>query len=107
MPNGVAALTNTDPHHIVPEPSRPADDPLDSCPLTFQHLEIVKLVALGLSNKEVGARMNPRISVFTVKSHLANIKRILKETADPKKINVGDRTGMVVYCISKGWLRPR
>ena len=44
-------------------------------PLTARQLELVELVAEGMTNKEIAARLN--LSEFTVKNHL---RRIIKQT---------------------------
>ncbi|MBI5876088.1 MAG: response regulator transcription factor [Chloroflexi bacterium] len=59
--------------------------------LTERELEVVKLIADGLSNAEVGQRLT--ISVKTVERHRANIFA---------KLNLHSRTDLVKYAIRKG-----
>ena len=59
--------------------------------LTKRKLEILKLIAQGLLNKEIAAMLN--ISERTVKNHISNIF---------KKIDVSDRTQAAVFAIKNG-----
>ena len=59
--------------------------------LTKRELEILKLIAQGLFNKEIAAMLN--ISERTVKNHISNIF---------KKIDVSDRTQAAVFAIKNG-----
>ena len=56
--------------------------------LTMREIEVLKLLAEGLFNKEIAYTLN--ISEKTVKNHISNIF---------KKINVSDRTQAAVYAI--------
>jgi DNA-binding NarL/FixJ family response regulator len=56
--------------------------------LTERELEIVRLVASGFKNKEVGSTLS--ISERTVKTHLTNIFQ---------KLGVRDRVGLVMYAL--------
>ena len=62
--------------------------------LTERELEIVRLVASGFKNKEVGATLT--ISERTVKTHLTNIFQ---------KLGVRDRVGLVMYALRHGLTR--
>jgi len=66
-----------------------ADD--DDVPLTQRETQVLRHVALGLSNKEIGRSLE--ISVETVKEHVQNILR---------KIAVTDRTQAAVWAVRKG-----
>jgi DNA-binding CsgD family transcriptional regulator len=59
--------------------------------LTERELEIVRLVASGYKNKEVGSSLS--ISERTVKTHLTNIFQ---------KLGVRDRVGLVMYALKHG-----
>ena len=59
--------------------------------LTKREMQVVRLVGLGLSNKEIGRALT--ISVETVKEHVQNILR---------KIVVTDRTQVAVWAVRKG-----
>ncbi len=56
--------------------------------LTRRELEVLKLIAIGLCNKEVGEKLN--ISERTVKNHISSIF---------KKVDVADRTQAAVFAI--------
>lgn len=62
------------------------DDKLNE--LTRREIEVLKLIAEGLFNKEIAAKLN--ISERTVKNHVSNIF---------KKIDVSDRTQAAVFAI--------
>ena len=64
--------------------------------LTKRELEILKLIAQGLLNKEIAAMLN-NISKRTVKNHISNIF---------KKIDVSDRTQAAVFAIKNGIVGP-
>jgi DNA-binding NarL/FixJ family response regulator len=68
---------------------QPVDD--DEVPLTQREVQVLRHVALGLSNKEIGRSLE--ISVETVKEHVQNILR---------KIAVNDRTQAAVWAVRKG-----
>lgn len=59
--------------------------------LSNRELEILKLIALGNINKEIGAKL--KIKERTVKNHLTNIYR---------KLDCNDRTQAAVFCIRNG-----
>jgi DNA-binding NarL/FixJ family response regulator len=63
----------------------------DEVPLTQRETQVLRHVALGLSNKEIGRSLE--ISVETVKEHVQNILR---------KIAVSDRTQAAVWAVRKG-----
>ena len=59
-------------------------------PLTNRELQVLRHIALGLSNREIGSSLD--ISVETVKEHVQNILR---------KINAVDRTQAAVWAVKK------
>lgn len=61
--------------------------------LTRREIEVLKLVAEGLFNKEIAYKLS--ISEKTVKNHVSNIF---------KKINVSDRTQAAVYAIKNSYV---
>ena len=63
----------------------------DDVPLTQRETQVLRHVALGLSNKEIGKSLG--ISVETVKEHVQNILR---------KIAVSDRTQAAVWAVRRG-----
>lgn len=60
-------------------------------PLSNRELQVLRHVALGLSNREIGGALN--ISIETVKEHVQNILR---------KLEVGDRTQAAVWAVRRG-----
>jgi DNA-binding NarL/FixJ family response regulator len=67
---------------------KPADP---ETPLTNRESQVLRHVALGLSNKEIGQSLG--ISVETVKEHVQNILR---------KVSVNDRTQAAVWAVRNG-----
>ena len=63
----------------------------EDVPLTQRETQVLRHVALGLSNKEIAKSLE--ISVETVKEHVQNILR---------KITVSDRTQAAVWAVRKG-----
>lgn len=61
--------------------------------LTKREMEVLKLIAEGLYNKEIADKLT--ISEKTVKNHVSNIFR---------KINVSDRTQAAVFAIKNGYV---
>jgi len=61
--------------------------------LTTRELQIIKLAARGMSNKEIAADLG--LTIRTVKGHLANIF---------SKLNVGSRTEAVIAGLKVGFL---
>jgi len=60
-------------------------------PLTPRETQVLRLVALGLSNQEIADPLE--ISIETVKEHMQNLLR---------KLSVGDRTQAAVWAIRHG-----
>jgi DNA-binding NarL/FixJ family response regulator len=63
----------------------------NSVPLTNRESQVLRHVALGLSNREIGRSLG--ISIETVKEHVQNILR---------KISVNDRTQAAVWAVRRG-----
>lgn len=59
-------------------------------PLTIRELQVLRHIALGLSNREIGMSLD--ISVETVKEHVQNILR---------KIDATDRTQAAVWAVKR------
>lgn len=66
------------------------DDVQDISP---RELEVLKLIAMGLLNKEIAERLN--ISLNTVLSHRKNIT---------SKLGIKTVSGLIFYCISHGYI---
>ena len=62
-------------------------------PITDREAEVIRLIAVGHSNKEIGGRLN--ISVKTVEVHKANAMR---------KLGLRGRIDIVRYASLQGWL---
>ncbi|WP_035697348.1 response regulator [Glycomyces tenuis] len=69
----------------------PAPPPSAAAPLSGRELEVVRLVARGLTNGEIASELF--ISAGTVKNHLANIQR---------KLGVANRVGIAAWAWSTG-----
>lgn len=63
-------------------------------PLTDRELEVLRLAARGMSNKEIAARLD--LSARTVQVHLGRIFR---------KLRVASRTEAVIHGLRLGWFR--
>lgn len=66
----------------------------EEVPVTSRELQVLRHIALGLSNREIGRSLG--ISVETVKEHVQNILR---------KVNAVDRTQAAVWAVKKGLVR--
>lgn len=69
-----------------------ADDSMATKPLTDREMEILKLAAKGVSNKDISDQLF--LSIRTIQSHLSNIF---------KKLSVGSRTEAILYGLRRGW----
>ncbi len=72
---------------------RPRTDSEIQTPLTERELQVLRHVAHGLSNREIGGSLG--ISIETVKEHVQNILR---------KIDVKDRTQAAVWAVKGGFV---
>lgn len=75
----------------APPPPRPHEE---ETVLTERELEVLRLAAQGLSNRDIADRLF--VSPRTVQSHMANIFG---------KLRVGSRTEAVMVGLRKGWIR--
>ena len=67
-------------------------DPVaDDVPLTKREYQVLRHLAYGLSNREIGRSLN--ISIETVKEHVQNILR---------KLDAADRTEAAVWAVKRG-----
>jgi len=62
--------------------------------LSERESDVIRLIAWGYSNKEIGAQLE--ISVKTVEVHKANAMR---------KLDISSRIGIVRYALLQGWLQ--
>jgi DNA-binding NarL/FixJ family response regulator len=74
------------------ESFRRADEPPD-IPLTPRELDVLRHVAVGMRNREVGELLD--VSEQTVKNHLSSILH---------KLGVPNRTHAVTFAVRQGWL---
>lgn len=65
----------------------------DSNPLTSREQEVLKMVVLGHTNKEIASVLG--ITVKTVETHKANVM---------DKLGIDSRSGLVRYALAQGWL---
>jgi DNA-binding NarL/FixJ family response regulator len=72
---------------------RPRTELETQTPLTERELQVLRHVAHGLSNREIGGSLG--ISIETVKEHVQNILR---------KIDVKDRTQAAVWAVKGGFV---
>ncbi|HEY0170562.1 MAG TPA: response regulator transcription factor [Pyrinomonadaceae bacterium] len=68
--------------------------PVAEVNVSDRETEVIRLIALGYSNKEIAARLS--LSVKTVEAHKANAMR---------KLDMNSRIDLVRYAILKGWLQ--
>jgi NarL family two-component system response regulator LiaR len=76
---------------VLLELKRPADQPPPPDPLTERELEVLRLVATGLSNSEIAARLF--ITEATVRSHVSNIL---------SKLHLTNRVQATLYALQQG-----
>ncbi len=76
--------------HVVKEMMAQRKNLKSDFPLTNRELQVLRHIALGLSNREIGTSLE--ISVETVKEHVQNILR---------KINAVDRTQAAVWAVKR------
>jgi DNA-binding NarL/FixJ family response regulator len=91
---GVRGAVTAEPPRAVRVVSRSATVPAGTPALTAREVGVLRLVADGRSNREIGERL--ALSALTVKSHLARISR---------KVGTGDRAEMVAFAIRHDLLR--
>jgi NarL family two-component system response regulator LiaR len=77
---------------LIHELHRPTTLPPTQEPLTARELEVLKLVARGLSNQEIAAQLT--VSERTVRTHISNILG---------KLHLANRTQAALYALKEGW----
>lgn len=88
---GQTSLHPTIARKLIDELNRPPDLPPTPEPLTEREVEVLKLVAQGLSNEEIAEALT--ISEGTVGKHVSNILN---------KLHLANRTQMALYALRKG-----
>jgi len=76
---------------VIRELGRPSSLPPAEEPLTDREVEVLQLVAQGLSNQEIGDRL--RVSERTVRSHVSSIL---------EKLHLANRTQAALYALREG-----
>ena len=76
---------------LIKELSRPADLPPTEEPLTEREVEVLSLVAQGMSNQEIADQLV--ISERTVRTHVSNIL---------DKLHLANRTQAALYALREG-----
>jgi Response regulator containing a CheY-like receiver domain and an HTH DNA-binding domain len=69
--------------------------PEHGTPLTLREIEVLRLIADGLTNAQIAKRLT--LSEKTVKSHVSNIL---------SKLHLADRTQAAVYAYRQGFINP-
>jgi NarL family two-component system response regulator LiaR len=76
---------------LINELNQPPDLPPTSAPLTEREVDILKLVAQGLSNQEIAKKLV--LSEWTVRTHVRNIL---------DKLHLANRTQAALYALREG-----
>ena len=87
-----SALTSRITAAFLGKQSKPKAQP--SASISEREAEVLRLIASGYSNKEIGARLD--LSVKTVEAHKANAMR---------KLDLSGRIDIVNYALLQGWLQ--
>lgn len=78
---------------VVDDFVRPAERELPAVELSDREAEVVRLIALGYSNKEIAAQL--KLSVKTVETY---------KTRSMEKLHIRSRVDIVRYAVKRGWL---
>jgi len=92
---GAVRSVNSGARWISPAIARQFADRAVRQELTARELEVLKLLARGLTNREIAGVYS--ISANTVKNHLNSLMA---------KLEVADRTEAVSFCLARGIVRP-
>lgn len=88
---GESSLHPTIARKLIQELSQPSELPPSQEQLTDREVEVLRLVAQGLSNQEIGERLV--ISERTVRNHVSNILA---------KLHLANRTQAALYALKEG-----
>jgi NarL family two-component system response regulator LiaR len=88
---GEGALHASVARRLMMELKRPPDAPKTSVPLTPREIEVLKLLAKGMSNREIANELS--VSIRTVTTHVGSIL---------EKLNLVNRTRAALYAIEQG-----
>jgi NarL family two-component system response regulator LiaR len=89
--HGEASLHPTIARKLMRELNQPAKLPPTTDPLTEREVEVLRLVAQGLSNDEIAERLV--VSERTVRTHVSHIL---------DKLHLANRTQMALYAVREG-----
>jgi two-component system, NarL family, response regulator LiaR len=92
---GASSLHPRIAHKLIRELSRPADRPAAGALLTEREREVARLVAEGLANEEIAARLS--LGERTVRTHISHIL---------DKLHLANRTQLALYAVRSGLARP-
>ena len=92
---GESSLHPTIARKLIREINRPSDLPAAEEPLTEREVEVLSLVARGLSNQEIAERLV--VSERTVRTHVSNIL---------SKLHLANRTQAALYAVREGLAIP-
>jgi NarL family two-component system response regulator LiaR len=76
---------------VLREVAEPADHPLTRDPLTAREVEVLRLIARGLGNRQIAAQLV--LSEATVRTHVGNILG---------KLHLASRTQAALYAVRSG-----
>jgi len=88
---GESSLSPAVARKVLQEISRPVSQPLTTEPLTGREVEVLQIVARGMSNQEIAAEL--MISEATVRTHVSNIL---------SKLHLASRTQAALYALREG-----
>jgi NarL family two-component system response regulator LiaR len=88
---GESSLHPTIARMLIQELNQPAELPLSEAPLSVREVEVLRLVAQGLSNKEIGKQLF--VSERTVRNHVSAVLG---------KLHLANRTQAALYALRKG-----
>ncbi len=92
---GESSLHPTIARKVLRELSRPPELPATPEPLTARELDVLRLVAQGLSNQEIAGRL--ALSERTARTHVSQILT---------KLQLANRTQAALYALREGLARP-
>jgi NarL family two-component system response regulator LiaR len=88
---GEPSLHPTIARKVLQEMQRPSEHPPTQDPLTDRELEVLRLVATGLTNREIAGRL--MVTEATVRSHVSNVLG---------KLHLANRVQATLYALQEG-----
>lgn len=77
---------------LIREINKPADQPPTEDPLTGRELEVLRLIARGMTNQEIADKLV--VSERTIRTHVSNIL---------EKLHLANRTQAALYALREGY----